>query len=68
MVPSLYRAVLDRAPAQLLGLEVAIVAGEPCPASLVALHRERLPDTVLVNEYGPTEATVWATAHRLSAD
>ena len=68
MVPSLYRAVLDRAAGQLLGLEVAIVAGEPCPASLVALHEERLADTALVNEYGPTEATVWATAHRLRTD
>ncbi len=68
MVPSLYRAVLDRAAAQLLDLEMAIVAGEACPRSLVTLHEERLPDTALINEYGPTEATVWATAHRLSAD
>jgi guanidinoacetate N-methyltransferase len=40
-----------------------IVAGEPCPPSLVALHHERLPGAALVNEYGPTEVAVWATAH-----
>ncbi|MFA9565310.1 MAG: amino acid adenylation domain-containing protein, partial [Acidimicrobiales bacterium] len=68
MVPSLYRAVLDRAAPQLRRLEVAIVAGEPCPKSLVALHEAQLPGTALVNEYGPTEATVWATAHRLRSD
>ena len=67
MVPSLYRALLDRSAADLRGLELAIVAGEACPRSLITLHEDRLPGTRLVNEYGPTEATVWATAHRLSA-
>ena len=68
MVPSLYRALLDRAPDQLAGLELVIVAGEACPQSLVDLHERVLPQVALVNEYGPTEATVWATAHRLGGD
>ena len=68
MVPSLYRALLDRAPDQLAGLELVIVAGEACPQSLVDLHERVLPHVALVNEYGPTEATVWATAHRLGGD
>ena len=66
MVPSLWRVLLDRGRHQLSGLRTAIVAGEACPASLVADHHDRLPDVALVNEYGPTEATVWATAHRLT--
>jgi amino acid adenylation domain-containing protein len=66
MVPSLYRAVLDRAADRLTTLAVAIVAGEACPMSLVQRHHELLANVELVNEYGPTEATVWATAHRLS--
>ncbi|MEM9515807.1 MAG: amino acid adenylation domain-containing protein, partial [Actinomycetota bacterium] len=65
MVPSLYRAVLARAPQRLRGLETAIVAGEASTADLVREHHEHLPDVGLVNEYGPTEATVWATAIRL---
>jgi amino acid adenylation domain-containing protein len=64
MVPSLYRALLTRRADDLAGLRVAIVAGEACPADLVDEHHRRLPGTQLVNEYGPTEATVWATAHR----
>ena len=68
MVPSLYRAVLDRSHHHLVDLEAVIVAGEPCPQSLVDLHERRLPGVALVNEYGPTEAAVWATAHRLRSD
>jgi amino acid adenylation domain-containing protein len=66
MVPSLYRALLDRSADRLTALAAAIVAGEACPMSLVQRHHELLADVELVNEYGPTEATVWATAHRLS--
>ncbi|MEO0492956.1 MAG: AMP-binding protein, partial [Actinomycetota bacterium] len=65
MVPSLWRVLLDRRADQLRRLDTAIVAGESCPPTVVADHRERLPGVALVNEYGPTETTVWATAARL---
>ncbi len=68
MVPSLMRALLDRAPEKLTHLEVSIVAGEACPPALARRHHELLPGVALVNEYGPTEATVWSTAHRVTAD
>lgn len=62
-LPSLYQALLDQL--QRSGgsdsLECWIVAGEACPPSLVAQHGKTLPQARLVNEYGPTEATVWAT-------
>jgi amino acid adenylation domain-containing protein len=64
-VPSLYDAILTAVTAeQLAGLHVAIVAGEPCRPALVERHFSVLPDTALVNEYGPTEATVWCSALR----
>jgi len=61
-IPSLYDALLqqhrDLGP---LPLRVVIMAGEACPAELYECHRRTLPDVAFYNEYGPTEATVWAT-------
>ncbi|MPR02316.1 amino acid adenylation domain-containing protein [Pseudomonas sp. MAFF 212408] len=66
-LPSLYQALLDQ-----LGsadsLHCWIVAGEACPPSLIAQHSKALPHALLVNEYGPTEATVWATCDVLSPE
>lgn len=49
-------------------LRELIMAGEPCPSSLPQevhlLHR----DTIVFNEYGPTEAAVWATVYRCKPD
>jgi amino acid adenylation domain-containing protein len=65
-LPSLYGLLLEEAGggggAGLAGLRTIIVAGESCPAELVRRHAERLPETELYNEYGPTEGTVWASA------
>jgi amino acid adenylation domain-containing protein len=67
-LPSLYQLILNEAaPARLKNLKVVIVAGESCPASLVAQHQRALPDTALYNEYGPTEGTVWSTVQRCDA-
>ncbi|MDQ2695394.1 MAG: non-ribosomal peptide synthetase, partial [Pseudomonadota bacterium] len=68
-LPSLYAALLDcAAPADLASLDTWIVAGETCREALAARHRQALPGVSLVNEYGPTEATVWACADVLDAD
>lgn len=65
-LPSLYQALLDSAaPDALASLACWIVAGEACPEALPARHAARLPQALLVNEYGPTEATVWASAAEL---
>lgn len=62
LVPSLYRALLEDGDAERLrSLRSVVVAGEPLPESLVTLHYQRLPASRLFNEYGPSEATVWAT-------
>src|SRR3546814_10824995 len=47
--------------ADLAWLELGIGTGEACPRDLVERHHACLPATRLCNEYGPTEATVWAT-------
>jgi amino acid adenylation domain-containing protein len=65
---SMYAEVLVVARRQALeSLRVVIVGGEPCPPRLVERHRALLPHARLFNEYGPTEATVWATAHECRA-
>ena len=61
-LPSLYDMILRSARViDMASLQVAIVAGEVCPADLVTHHNAALPETALFNEYGPTEGTVWST-------
>lgn len=67
ILPSLYRALLEER-ASLDSLRAVTVAGEVCPPAVVALHQRRIPRAMLVNEYGPTESTVWSTAHHCLPD
>ncbi len=67
-IPLLYRELLSDGAGHLGSLRRVIVAGEACPAELVRLHFRRLPHVELFNEYGPTEATVWATVHACRAE
>ncbi|WP_327643792.1 non-ribosomal peptide synthetase [Micromonospora zamorensis] len=71
-IPSLYSYLLDAAArmggGRLESLRTAIVAGEALPQELVERHFVETSGLCeLVNEYGPTEATVWATYQRFTA-
>ncbi len=69
MLPSLYSAILNHASIdQIRSLKNVMVAGEACPFSLIEKHFDRLPETALYNEYGPTEASVWCIAHKIQAE
>ncbi len=62
--PSVYTILLDQVNVnRLLSLEYVSVAGEACPSNLVIQHQQILPKTKLLNQYGPTEATVGATIY-----
>lgn len=63
-LPSLYKQVLESLDDS-VDLKCAVVAGEACHADLVQWHRRKAPVAVLVNEYGPTEGTVWSNAFRI---
>jgi len=64
LVPSLYSLLLEQAqPDQLETLRVVSVGAEACPPQLVERHHHLLPQTHLMNVYGPTETTIWATSH-----
>ncbi|MFC5743624.1 non-ribosomal peptide synthetase [Dyella tabacisoli] len=67
-VPSLYDAVLDLADTQLTSLRTVVLAGETLPVPLVHKHRAMLGHCALFNEYGPTEATVWASVARVDPE
>src|SRR4029078_7784224 len=64
-LPSLYALVLEAGAASggLPSLRVAIVAGEGCPAALLARHDAVVPAARLYNEYGPTEGRVWSRVY-----
>jgi amino acid adenylation domain-containing protein len=62
-LPSYHALILEHLDRQ--ALACVIVAGEACSTALVQRHREALPGVVLVNEYGPTEGTVWCSAWEL---
>ncbi|MEV6390190.1 amino acid adenylation domain-containing protein [Nocardia xishanensis] len=61
--PSYYRLLLPRLAEAATTPTVVALAGETLSPSLAARHRELLPGTVLMNEYGPTEATVTCVWH-----
>lgn len=68
LLPSLYGAILDHVDARhLCSLRLVVVAGEACREDVVRSHVALLPEVELHNEYGPSEATVWATADELTA-
>lgn len=68
-IPSLYRLLSEAArPEQLASLCTVALAGEACSPGVVNQHFAKCPDVGLVNEYGPTEATVWSVAAHLSPD
>ena len=69
LVPSLYRTLLEHVdPRRLASVRCVVVAGEECSPEVVRLHHASLPGVALHNEYGPSEATVWATAAELTAE
>lgn len=64
--PSLYSLLLEQNDIQKLKtLESISLAGEIFPAKLARQHQKMLPDITLLNQYGPTEATVGATIYQV---
>ncbi len=67
--PSLYRLLLDKTQGTMLRSLVSVsVAGEACPGNLVQLHHQLVPHARLLNQYGPTEATVGTTIYITPTD
>ena len=70
-VPSLLAVFLEgmeSAPRELPALKRIWAGGEALPASVVAKAARLLPDVVVVNKYGPTEAAIDVTARPMAGD
>ena len=61
-VPSVLGAVAGRDAGWPVAAGAVVLAGEALPSRLVAEVRAKLPGCLVANIYGPTEATVYATA------
>ncbi len=48
----------------LCSLRIILVGGEALP-EVLATQLKKLPNTKIINVYGPTEATIWSTCHIL---
>ncbi|MEU4180889.1 non-ribosomal peptide synthetase [Streptomyces sp. NPDC026589] len=68
VVPSLYRMLLPELSGVRESLQVITVAGEATTPDLVLRHHTDMGGIRLVNEYGPTENSVAATAFDQEAD
>ena len=64
-VPSFFESILDAAPTTST-LNRLMLGGEPLSSSLVRRLRQALPNTQVVNMYGPTEACIDATCYPAS--
>ena len=59
--PTLYRACMPFIAPHTNVLTRVMVGGEICTEQLVTDHSHLFPEASLINIYGPTEATVWAS-------
>ncbi|MEI5101881.1 amino acid adenylation domain-containing protein [Streptomyces sp. PmtG] len=59
----LFAVIADERPQSFAGLREVVTGGEPVPPEAVARVLRACPGVTVVNAYGPTEATVFATCH-----
>ncbi len=66
LTAGLFRQVVEARPEMLAGVKRLLTGGEALPVATVAEVMRRYPDLVLVNGYGPTETTTFATTREIS--
>lgn len=63
VVPSMYRILSEKADKdEWASIRFVVLAGEATKATLIKFSKDKYPHILLINEYGPTEATITATA------
>jgi amino acid adenylation domain-containing protein/non-ribosomal peptide synthase protein (TIGR01720 family) len=66
LTAGLFRIVAQDAPESLAGVREVWTGGDVVPAAAVRRVLETCPDLVVVDGYGPTETTTFATSYRMS--
>lgn len=65
LTASLFNLIIDTRPEVLRPVETVLTGGEALSVPHVRKALERLPDTQLVNGYGPTESTTFTCCYRI---
>ncbi len=65
LTSSLFNLVIDRAPETLRSVKEVLAGGEALSVAHIKKALELLPDTQLVNGYGPTESTTFTCCYRI---
>lgn len=65
LTAALFNAVVDDDPRYLRGIKELLIGGEALSVAHVRRALEALPELTLINGYGPTECTTFATTHRI---
>lgn len=58
IVPSLYKVLLSEIQDELQQFKFVTLAGEKVTDDILEVHKSKLPELVIYNEYGPTESSV----------
>ncbi|HVY25573.1 MAG TPA: amino acid adenylation domain-containing protein [Polyangiaceae bacterium] len=65
LTAALFNTIIDEDPQALAGLSELLTGGEALSVPHIRRALERLPSTQLINGYGPTETTTFATCHHI---
>ncbi|MFJ1596418.1 amino acid adenylation domain-containing protein [Streptomyces sp. NPDC088261] len=65
LTAGLFRLMAEEAPEAFAGVREVWAGGDVVPPEAVRRIHEHCPDTTVVNGYGPTETTTFATTHRV---
>jgi amino acid adenylation domain-containing protein len=68
LTAALFNALVDEDPRCLRGVRQLLTGGEALSVTHVRRALAALPDTVLINGYGPTECTTFTTTHTIPRD
>jgi amino acid adenylation domain-containing protein len=66
LTSALFNSVVDDDPAHLAGLSQLLTGGEALSVAHVARATWALPDTTIINGYGPTECTTFTTTYTIA--